>query len=60
MALPDSLKMPLVKGIADEPLRPKEDPTAMFKSTVGLDEVLEQVKTKDYNYGPKGPSFEEY
>lgn len=60
MALPDSLKMPLFKGIADEPLRPKEDQTAMFKSTVGLDEVLEQVKKKDYNYGPKGPSFEEY
>lgn len=60
MALPDSVKKPLIKSIEKEPFHPKADPTALFKTTVGLDEVLENAKNLDLSYGPKGPSFEEY
>ncbi len=59
-ALPDSVKRPLINGIKDEPLHPKPDPTEPFKTTVGLEEILEKAKELEHSYGPKMPMFEEY
>jgi DNA topoisomerase-1 len=57
--LPQAIKEPLMKVVEGERPRPKEDKTAMFKTTVGLDEVLEKTKEKVLAYAPKMPSFED-
>jgi DNA topoisomerase-1 len=57
--LPQAIKEPLMRVVEGERPRPKEDKTAMFKTTVGLDEVLEKTKEKVLAYAPKMPSFED-
>jgi DNA topoisomerase-1 len=57
--LPAQVKEPLVKAVESEMARPKVDKTAMFKTTVGIDEVLEKAKEKVFAYAPKMPSFED-
>ncbi|TLX16895.1 DNA topoisomerase [Rhizobium sp. MHM7A] len=58
-ALPADIRQKLIEAIADVKQRPKIDLTAMYRSTVGLDEVLEAAKEKTYSLGPKAPTLED-
>jgi DNA topoisomerase-1 len=58
-ALPADIREKLIEAVADVKQRPKIDLTAMYKSTVGLDEVLEKAKEKTYSLGPKAPTLED-
>lgn len=57
--LPAAIKEPLVKAVEAEQPRPKQDPTAIYRQTVGLDEILEKAKEHVFAYAPKPPSFED-
>jgi DNA topoisomerase-1 len=58
-ALPADIREKLVDAVADVKQRPKIDLTAMYRSTVSLDEVLEAAKEKTYSLGPKAPTLED-
>ncbi len=58
-ALPAQIREPLVRSVEIEKPRPKVDRTAVFRTTVGLDEVLEKTKEKVFAYAPKMPSFDD-
>jgi DNA topoisomerase-1 len=58
-ALPADIKQNLIEAVKDVKHRPKNDLTALYRSTVGLDSVLEAAKEKTYSLGPKAPTFED-
>lgn len=58
-ALPDEVQKPLVRGVSSVAEQPKIDPTAVFRTTVTLDEVLENAKEKAHTFGPKRPQLED-
>lgn len=60
--LPAQIKEPLFAAVDAEPLHPKEDPTARFRKTTTVDDILQatQERRHEYNYGPAMPSLTDY
>lgn len=58
-ALPEAVRTPLVGAVAEEKPRPKADPTAIYKETVGLEEALANAKERVLAYAPKRPQFDD-
>nr|WP_250808007.1 toprim domain-containing protein [Neorhizobium tomejilense] len=60
--LPDEIRKPLFAAVDAEPLHPKEDPTAQFRKTTTLDDILQATRERqhEYNYGPAMPSLTDY
>lgn len=58
-ALPADIRQKLVQAIADVKQRPKIDLTSLYRTTVGLDEVLDTAKEKTYSLGPKAPTLDD-
>ncbi len=60
--LPDEIRQPLFAAVDTEPPHPKEDPTARFRKTTTVDDIMRnsQDKTHDYGYAPAMPSLTDY
>jgi len=57
VSLPDEIRKPLVSSIGNVEAHPKADPLAMFRPTVGLQEIVDNARERAYSYGPRGPDL---
>jgi DNA topoisomerase-1 len=60
--LPEEIRKPLFSAVDAEPARPKQDPTAQFRQTTTIDDILNATRERkpEYNYGPAMPSLTDY
>jgi DNA topoisomerase-1 len=58
--LPPEIQQPLFGAIDGVPRHPKEDPTAQFRKTTTLDDIMAATREKTYAYGPAMPSLTDY
>ena len=60
--LPEEIRNPLFEAVDAEPARPLQDPTAQFRKTTTVDDILQATREKkhDYSYGPAMPSLTDY
>jgi len=58
--LPPEIRTPLFAAVDGEPPRPREDPTAPFRKTMTVDDIMSATREKTYDYGPAMPSLTDY
>lgn len=56
-SLPDEIRRPLVSSVEKVQAHPKADPTALYRPTVGLQDILDSASERAYSYGPRGPDL---
>ncbi|MCS4089842.1 toprim domain-containing protein [Rhizobium sp. BK176] len=58
--LPPEIQQPLYDAIDAVPRHPKDDPTAAFRKTTTVDDIMRATREKTYDYAPAMPSLTDY
>jgi DNA topoisomerase-1 len=58
--LPADIQQPLYDAIDAVPRHPKDDPTAAFRKTTTIDDIMRATREKTYDYAPAMPSLTDY
>ncbi|MBY3150976.1 type IA DNA topoisomerase [Rhizobium laguerreae] len=58
--LPPEIQQPLFGAIDPVARHPKEDPTAPFRQTTTVDDIMRATREKTYDYAPAMPSLTDY
>jgi DNA topoisomerase-1 len=58
--LPPEIQQPLYNAIDAVPRHSKDDPTAAFRKTTTVDDIMRATREKTYDYAPAMPSLTDY